>query len=96
MRKFIFDNHISDKIVDGNIELEKVNLKKEEGFEYFATHLQIDELNSCKNIERRNKLTEIFNKIKQNEIPTESFVLYVFSKIMKYVNYNITVIKYIN
>ena len=76
MESFIFDTNISDKIVDGQIKLEEINLKKrQKSFKYFATHLQIDEISKCKDTDRRIKLIETFNKIEQDKIPTESFVL---------------------
>ena len=76
MKKFIFDTNISDRMVDGEIKMEEINLKSEgKSFKYFATHLQMDEISKCKNVERRTKLIEIFNKIGQEEIPTESFVI---------------------
>ena len=76
MRNFIFDTNIFDRVIDGEIKLEEVNFKKiEKGYNYFATHVQIDELNNCENSVRRNKLIEIFDKIGQYKVPTESFVL---------------------
>ena len=76
MESFIFDTNISDKIVDGQIKLEEINLKKrQKNFKYFATHLQMDEISKCEDAERRIKLIETFNKIEQDKISTESFVL---------------------
>ena len=75
MENFIFDTNIFDGIVDGEIKLDEINLKKDKkGFKYFTTHLQMDEISKCKDVERRNNLIDIFNKIKHDKIPTESFV----------------------
>jgi predicted nucleic acid-binding protein len=72
MSKFIFDSNAFDKVVDGEIELKTLQNNKNQ---YFATHIQMDELSRTKDKIRRKNLLDIFQKIKQTELPTESIVL---------------------
>jgi predicted nucleic acid-binding protein len=64
---FMFDTNIFNSILDGEIEIELFNR-----FKLYVTHIQSDELTNTRNIQRREKLTEIFQKIPQEKMPTES------------------------
>jgi predicted nucleic acid-binding protein len=66
---FMFDTNIFNSILDGEIEIELFNR-----FKLYVTHIQSDELTSTKNIQRRGRLTEIFKKIPQEKMLTESGV----------------------
>lgn len=70
MNKYIFDTNIFNRILDGEINI-SVALKDSE---VYVTHIQWDEINNTKNIERRNGLAKIFRTINPKNIPTESAV----------------------
>ena len=72
MKKFIFDSNIFDKIVDGEVDL---NDLQSEDYKYFATHIQIDELNKTTEEIRKNRLLDKFYGLSKEDLPTESFVL---------------------
>lgn len=71
MRSFMFDTNVFNHVLDGMAELS--------GFvgraKFYATHVQIDELKNTSNDARRAALLEVFEKITNIRVPTESFVL---------------------
>lgn len=68
-RGFMFDTNIFNSILDGEIEIELFNR-----FKLYVTHIQSDELTATRDVQRREKLTEIFKKIPQEKMLTESAV----------------------
>ena len=66
---FMFDTNIFNSILDGEIEIELFNR-----FKLYVTHIQSDELTATRDVQRREKLTEIFKKIPQEKMLTESGV----------------------
>ncbi len=70
----MFDTNIFNRILDGKIKPDSLpkNLK------YYVTHVQKDEIEKTPDINRRQKLLEIFKVINQKKIPTET-TLYGFS-----------------
>jgi len=67
----MFDTCAFNHVLDQNLDLEKVKSKGQ----LFVTHIQRDELNNCKNEERRNLLLQIFIELQDEDAPTESCVL---------------------
>jgi rRNA-processing protein FCF1 len=66
----MFDTNIFNHILDGQVSLGACkNI-----YEYFVTHIQIDELNATRNKKRRKELCKVFKDINQLSIPTESSV----------------------
>jgi len=61
--KILLDTHIYDKIIDGEIPLEKIkaSLKR---IDYHITTVQIHELNCCLDATRRKKLLLAVNSLK--------------------------------
>jgi rRNA-processing protein FCF1 len=72
--KVIFDTNIYDLIADGTLNINLLSVKKE-GFEFYITHIQIDEINKCPDEDRRARLSLFVTKLSPIVIPTESFVL---------------------
>jgi predicted nucleic acid-binding protein len=71
MKGYIFDTNIFNHILDGQVDLsflEKIQ-------PCYTTHLQNDELQATKDVDRKSRLLAIFKTIPQKEIATESFVL---------------------
>ncbi len=68
--KVMFDNNILNKIIDGELDLDK--LIKSDKFEFYATHIHVEEYTSCKDEERRKKLAIAFSKLQPNMLSTES------------------------
>ena len=71
MTKYIFDTNIFNRLVDGTFLLSELPPDAE----FFATHIQIDELNKTKDTERRAKLFLMFVETAPKLIPTESFAI---------------------
>ena len=71
MQSFMFDTNIFNHILDGGIELARFVGKSR----FFATHVQFDELNRTSNPSRRTSLLDVFQKVPQEMVPTETFVL---------------------
>jgi rRNA-processing protein FCF1 len=69
----IFDSHIYDLIADGSLDITLL-LSKKEDFEFYITHIQIDEINKCPNEEKRASLLLVTTKLSPKIIPTESMV----------------------
>jgi|Deesub1362B_J571_1020462.scaffolds.fasta_scaffold00997_6 restriction endonuclease S subunit len=70
---FMFDTNIFDAILDGKISVDQLPTK----YNYYITHIQKDEIENIKKtekLERRSNLLEIFKKLEQNVILTETTV----------------------
>ena len=70
MGHFMFDTNIFNRILDGNIDSKSFTNKGN----YFVTHIQKNELQNTKNINRRKLLLTTFESIPQQTMPTESTV----------------------
>lgn len=67
----MFDTNVFNRILDAEIQFQPPI----DRVLAFATHIQRDEINSTKNLERRTALAKIFNDIVLESTPTDSFVL---------------------
>jgi hypothetical protein len=67
---FILDTNVFNRAVDGGIRLPDLP----SDLQYFATHVQLDELTATKDEIRRNALLEQFVAVGPMPLPTESFV----------------------
>lgn len=74
--KILFDTNIYNEIVDGAINLQELK-KSLDSFEYYITHIQIDELNKCSDEDKRARLTlTLFNAtFRATVIETESSIV---------------------
>ncbi len=71
--RIMFDNDILNKIVEGQLDIDKIiNSNK---FEFYATHIQSDQVSRCPDNEKRAMLTLNLTKLSPIIIPTESFIL---------------------
>lgn len=70
MNKYIFDTMIFNKILDRAINIDSIL----ENSKVYVTHIQWDELNNTKNVERKNELVKVFKIVNPENIPTESAV----------------------
>lgn len=66
----MFDTNIFNGILDGEIRVEDFR-----DYSLCATHIQEDEIKDTRNLQRKSELSEVFNNIFQQFIPTESFAL---------------------
>lgn len=66
----MFDTNIFNRLLDQQIELPLSNTHT-----YYATHVQFDELQNTRKVNRRELLENTFKKVSPDELPTESFVL---------------------
>ncbi len=66
----ILDTNIFNRLVDGAIALADLP----DGGHLVATHIQIDEINSTKDLERRARLFLAFAQARPEIVPTETFV----------------------
>ena len=71
MRSFMFDTNIFNHVLDGRINLARFIHKAQ----FFATHIQFDELNKTRNEGRRANLLDIFERVPQMVVSTKTFVL---------------------
>lgn len=72
--KLIFDSNIYDLIANGSLSINLISGKKE-GFEFYITHVQTDEINKCSDEDKRARLFLFITKLSPIVIPTESFIL---------------------
>lgn len=66
---FMLDTNVFNAIVDGKLELDKIA----SGGEFFATHVQLDELRACPS-PRRELLVAQFHAVAPIIVPTETMV----------------------
>lgn len=71
--KILFDSNIFDEIIAGNLKINEI-VKFKENAEFYITHLQVDEINDCSNIEKRAKLFLFMAKLAPIVISTSSFI----------------------
>src|SRR5262245_51239664 len=71
MNSYMFDTNIFNHILDGEIDFSLYIGKAN----FYATHIQHDEMLRTKDSFRRESLIKIFTKVLQDKVPTESFVL---------------------
>jgi hypothetical protein len=69
--KSVVDTCIFNKLIDGLLSTDDLPADAE----FVATHIQIDELNSTSNLDRRARLSSRFSTLVDSIIPTESTVL---------------------
>lgn len=72
--KIIFDSNVYNEIANGNLNINLLEKNKDK-YEFYITHIQIDEMNKCLDIEKRAKLFLFKSKLTPIVIPTESFIL---------------------
>ena len=70
--RVMFDNDILNKIVEGQVDIDYTI--KSNKFEFYATHIQSDQVSRCSDNEKRAILTLNLTKLSPIVIPTESFV----------------------
>ena len=70
--KVMFDNDILNKIAEGIISLDEIT--KSGKFEFYATHIQIDQASKCPNENKRQIIILNLTKLSPIIIPTESGV----------------------
>lgn len=73
-KKIMLDSNIFDDIINNIIRKEDFEAAKKLGYIFFITHIQTDEINDCKDDEKRKKLTLFLATISPTVIPTESLV----------------------
>jgi hypothetical protein len=71
--RVMFDNDILNKIVEGQLDTDYII--KSNKFEFYATHIQSDQVSRCPDNEKRAMLTLNLTKLSPILLPTESFVL---------------------
>jgi predicted nucleic acid-binding protein len=67
----MFDTNIFNQILDGKLDITTFNGK----VNYYATHIQVDEIHKTKNDERRDNLIHIFTEVEPILTPTTVFIL---------------------
>jgi hypothetical protein len=67
----MFDTVVFNRIVDGALDIGAFVGKAR----FYATHIQLDEINETSKPQRRQALLEVFNRITERKVPTESFIL---------------------
>lgn len=68
--QFVVDTCIINKLIDGKIKLNELPSNSS----FFASHIQIDEINKTQDSERRAQLFLRFAEVSPKIIPTESLV----------------------
>jgi hypothetical protein len=68
---YMFDTVVFNRILDGALDIGAFVGKAR----FYAIHIQLDEINETSNSQRRQALLEVFNRITERKVPTESFVL---------------------
>lgn len=71
--KVVFDSNIYNRIADGELDISLLEKNKDK-FEFYITHIQVDEINKCPDTEKRARLSLIKTKIAPILVPTESIV----------------------
>ena len=68
---YMFDTVVFNRILDGALDIGAFFGK----VRFYATHIQLDEINATSTLQRRQALLEAFNRIIERKVPTESFAL---------------------
>ena len=71
--RVMFDNDVLNKMVEGALDVD--NIKNCNKFEFYATHIQTDQVSQCKDADKRARLTLALAKLSPVILPTESGVL---------------------
>ena len=69
--KCMFDTNVFNRILDGVISIQSLTGR----VVAHATHIQRDEINNTKDLERRAALAQVFGDVVATSTPTDSFVL---------------------
>jgi rRNA-processing protein FCF1 len=75
LNRFIFDSNIIDCIVNKKISFEKLESIRSTGGKFYVTHVQVDEINKCPEVNKRSILNLFMLKTMPEVIPTETIVL---------------------
>ena len=67
---YMFDTVVFNRILDGALDIGAFVGKAR----FYATHIQLDEINETSNPQRRLALLEVFDRVTERKVPTESFV----------------------
>ena len=67
----MFDTVVFNRILDGALDIGALVGKAR----FYATHIQLDEINETSNSQRRQALLEVFDRITERKVTTESFIL---------------------
>lgn len=72
MLRYMFDTNVFNRILDGVVEIAEFCEKAH----FYATHVQLDELNATSDTQRRQELIAVFEEVAgNNKVSTESFIL---------------------
>lgn len=71
MKNIMFDTNIFNRIIEGNIDITKINKNE---YKLFITHIQRNELEKTGDQDKKDKLMKLFSSLNQESIPTESAV----------------------
>ena len=71
MRSYMFDTNVFNHLLDGMAELSTFVGRAN----FYATHVQIDELTRTRDEARKAVLLQVFEEVTSVRVPTESFVL---------------------
>jgi hypothetical protein len=67
---YMFDTVVFNRILDGVLDISMLRGRAR----FYATHIQLDEILKTSNLERREALLAVFNKITERKVATESMV----------------------
>ena len=70
MKHYMFDTNIFNQILDSGFDMTLLTSEAR----YFVSHIQFDEIQKTRDLERREQLLSVFERIPQERIPTESAV----------------------
>jgi len=71
MPAYMFDTVVFNRILDGVLDVSTLCGRAR----FYATHIQLDEILKTSNLQRREALLAVFNKVTERKVATESFVL---------------------
>lgn len=66
---FMFDTNIFNKILDEKFDVSRLDDKDN----FFTTHIQQDEIDATPNMERKEKLREIFKEVSSKNTDPNSY-----------------------
>ncbi len=73
--KFLLDTNILDDIESGKVDIEVILKAHKQGSQFFITHIQVDEVNKMKDVEKRGKLFFVLSTLPSQLRETDSVVL---------------------
>lgn len=71
---YIFDTHVFDSIVAGDLSLDDLKSAKSRGDRFYVTHIQVDEINRCKDENKRATLNLLMLKVSPEVAVTETAI----------------------